>query len=411
MERVSEKYASLFQQITVGKLEVRNRIAMAPMCTFMTTHDGYVDNQTKAWFAARAKGGTSLIVSSPVVANPKGAEANADLNLRLYNDSHRKGMSELAEIVHIFDAKFVIMVGSGGGRQRGSDAPSPVPIEYHPELMPDKVVKAHKERGLHFYNAEVLQKLHGVIPSVITVEKIVEHEDNCANVTLMARQCGIDGVEFHHGHGHLGHQFLSPRTNKRTDMYGGSFENRTRFLMNMLIKARKKVGRDFCIGIRISGEEHMPGGLTNDDVVKVCQQAEELIDYVSLTDGCYEAFKYFLPDEDGTMLQYAENLKKVLKIPIMTPSIHNPEMAAQAVAEGKTDMVAHGRPLIADPAWANKVAQGKSPVKCIRCGIGCLRFRGEKTPLRCMVNPEAGLEEYILEYQPSRPFKKHWYHE
>lgn len=232
-----------------------------------------------------------------------------------------------------------------------------------------------------------------------------------ASSALLARQCGFDGVELAMAHGHIVHQFLSLRTNKRNDLYGGSFENRARFAINILKKVREEVGSDFCVGFRISGEEHMPEGLTHNEVKKICQIAEPFADYVHLSDGCYEAAKYFLPDEDGTMLKYAESLKKILKIPVLTPSIHDPEMAARAIQDGKTDMVAHGRSLIADPNWANKVAQGKRPVKCIRCMIGCVRFPSEGTSIRCMVNPEAGLEQYVPEYQFSRPFKKHWYHE
>jgi len=216
-------------------------------------------------------------------------------------------------------------------------------------------------------------------------------------------------VELNFAHGQLGFQFLSPRTNKRDDLYGGSFENRTRFLMNTLRKAREKVGRDFCIAFRISGEEHMPGGLTHDEVKKICQQTEDLIDYIHLSDGCYEALKYTFPEEDGTMLKYAESLKKALKIPVVTPSIHDPGMANKAVKEGKTDIVALGRALIADPDWAHKAAQGKRITKCIRCDIACFRFISDDLPTRCIMNPRAGLEEYIPAYRRSEPFKKHWY--
>lgn len=412
MEKGIKGYEVLFQPITIGKLEIKNRIVMAPLCTHQATPGGYVNNQIKAWFAARAKGGTGLIVSSPAMNNAKLAETSSHLNLRLYDHSHRKGMSELAEVVHAFGAKIFIITGPGHGRDTGNRSPSPsaVPMEFHPELLPSRAVAEHKKRGLIYGFAEYLKSVSGVVPRVITIDEIVELEDSMANMVLMARQVGLDGVLFNFGHGHLGHQFFSPRMNKRHDVYGGSLENRARLLMNTLNKTRAKVGRDFCVGIRISGEEHMPGGLSPDDVRRICQLAEPLIDYILLTDGCYEASKYTFPDEDGTMLKYAEGLKQVLKIPVITPSIHAPEMAARAVADGKTDMVALGRALIADPEWSNKIAEGKRPVKCIRCNIGCLRFYWEGTPVRCMVNPEAGLEEYIPEYHLSRPFKKHWYH-
>ena len=412
MEIDSNKVEALFQPITIGKVEIKNRIAMAPCATHQATPDGYVSEQLKAWFGARAKGGTGLIITCPVMTHQRTAENTLIFNPRLYHFKHRAGMSDLAEVIHSFGARvFANLVPAGGRQTGGGPSPSAVPIEFHPELMPEIPMKEHEKRGLHFSLAVSLQRLSSVVPPVLTIDEIVEMENDMASSALLARQCGFDGVELAFAHGHLVHQFLSPRTNKRDDLYGGSFENRTRFLMNILRKVREKVGSDFCVGFRISGEEHMPEGLTHDEVKEICQIAEPLANYVHLSDGCYEAGKYFIPDEDGTMLKYAESLKKILKIPVLTPSIHDPEAAARAIQEGKTDIVAHGRPLIADPNWANKVAQGERPVKCIRCLIGCVRFPSEGTSIRCMVNPEAGLEQYVAEYQFARPFKKHWYHE
>ena len=406
------RHEVLFQPISIGQVKIKNRIAMAPLCTHQANPEGYVNEQTKAWFAARAKGGVGLIITNPVMTNPGTAEGTPFFNLRLYRPDHMAGMSELAETVHAFGAKIFANIVPGGGRQTGGGAsPSAVPIKLELNMMPKIAAREHEKRGLRFFFVEGFKALESVIPKVLTIDEIVEIEDYLANAVLMARQCGFDGVELAFAHGHLGHQFFSYRTNKREDIYGGSFENRTRFLMNVLKKAREKVSRDFCIGFRISGEEHLPNGLSHDEVKEICQQAEPLIDYIHLSDGCYEVAKYVFPDEDGTMLKYADSLKGILKVPVLTPSIHDPEMAARAIQEGKTDMVAHGRPLIADPNWTNKVAEGKRPVKCIRCLIGCFRFIGRGLPIRCLMNPEAGLEEYVPEYRLSRPFKRHWYHE
>ena len=401
-----KKYKALFQPITIGKVKVKNRIAMAPLATHQATHDGYVTDQMKAWFAARAKGGTGLIISGPVNTNPMDAATIRCFNACLYDWRHKKGMSELAEIVHAFGAKMFAQLVAGLGRQGFSPAPSAIPSETPPEMLPQKALKEHEKQGMRFW---YLDRMHGRVPPVLSINEIIEREDYWANAVLLAQQCGFDGVELHFAHGHLVHQFLSPRSNKRDDIYGGSFENRTRFLRNIVSKAREKVGRDYCVGFRISGEEHMPEGLTHDEVRKICQQMEELVDFIHLSDGTYEALKYTFPDEDGTMLKYAESLKKVLRIPVITPSIHNPDMAAQAVQDGKTDIVSLGRALIVDPDWANKVAQGKRPIRCIRCDIACLRFISDDLPTRCFINPRAGLEEYMPEYRRSAPFKKHWY--
>ena len=404
MEKEIKKHKALFQPITIGKVEIKNRIAMAPLATNQATPDHYVTEQHKAWFAARAKGGTGLIISSPTHVVPRDIPQLGVL--RLCDWTHKLGMSELAETIHAFGAKTFLFITPGCGRQLNQPSPSAVPIEVLPELLPEKARKEHEKRGLPYFG--ILEHLRGAIPPVLSIDEIVEIEDSIANGALMARQCGFDGVELMCGHGQLGHQFFSRRCNKRDDLYGGSLDNRMRFLKNMLTKAREKVGRDYCIGLRISGEEHMPEGLTFEEVKTICAEMEKLLDYIHLTDGCYEALKYMEPDEDGTMLKYAEGLKKILKIPVITPSIHDPDMAAQAIENGKTDMVSLGRALIADPDWANKVAEGKRPIKCLRCNIGCLDRVPDQVPIRCEVNPRAGQEQYIAEYRRSAPFKKYW---
>ena len=404
MEKDTKNYQALFQPITIGNLEIKNRIAMAPLCNHMATPGGYVNEQVKAWFAARAKGGAGLIITCGVMGNVRNPVHH--LNLSVANWTHKPGMSELAETIHAFGAKVFTHASAGMGRQIGQPSPSAVPIEIYSELMPQIAIREHEKRGLEYHG--LLEPKPGSISKVLSIDEIVELEDITSDVVLQSRECGFDGTEIMFGHGQLGMQFLSPRTNRRTDEYGGSLENRMRLMKNTLTKTRQKVGRDFCVGIRVSGEEHMPGGLTHEEVKKICQEVENMVDFVELTDGCYEALKYLVPDEDGTMLEYAESLKKILKIPVITPSIHNPDMAAQAVERGSTDMVSLGRALIADPAWANKVAEGKRPVKCIRCNIGCLDKVRAGFPLRCEVNPSAGLEQYIPQYRRSAPFKKHW---
>ena len=160
------------------------------------------------------------------------------------------------------------------------------------------------------------------------------------------------------------------------------------------------------IGMRISIAERVPGGQTIEDTKFICREMEKLgLDYISLTDGCHEAWSHTEPDESGTMLDGATEIKMDVGIPVITPSMHDPDMAQQAIAEGKTDMISLLRGLIADPYWPQKVAEGKSITKCIKCNAGCWGrlFRG--LPIRCTVNPEVGLEQYIPEYH-IRPGKR-----
>ena len=241
------------------------------------------------------------------------------------------------------------------------------------------------------------------MPREATIEEIEATEKSVVDAVPQLRALGFDGVEIHSCHGYFAFSFLTPRLNKRTDKYGGSFENRTRFLRNMIQESRKKVGDGFIIGTRLTLDEHVPGGLTIKDTKEICKAVEEWgVDYISFSDGSYDAFKYFIPNEDGTMLDNAAIIKSVVKIPVITTSIHDPEMAEDSVKEGKTDMVGLARGLLADPEWANKVARGERPVKCIRCNCGCWDRLMLGLPLRCLLNPEAGFEQYNPKYWPSK---------
>lgn len=403
-----KKYEALFQPIKINNVEIKNRVAMAPLGHYGTSLCGDVTDQVKAWYAARAKGGTGLIITGAIYTNERAAKVAHFRNLSLYNEHHLFGVSQHVEVVHAFGAKIFAQLSPGSGRQGAFPAPSAIPYHIPDENFPKKAIEEHKKRGVP-YPAFLMRD--GAIPPVLTIEDIVWIEDQWANSVELARQCNFDGVELHSAHGYLCHEFLSPRSNKRDDLYGGSLENRMRFLANGFLKARKKVGDDFCIGFRISGDEHMPGGMGHDEVKQICKRMEGLgVNFVHLSDGCYEAMNRFVPDDDGGPhnLEHAESLKSVLKIPVITPSVDDPELAETALKKGSTDMISIGRGLIADPAWANKVSAGKRPVKCIRCQIGCTSRLILRLPMRCIVNPEAGLEEYNPDYRLSPPFKKNW---
>jgi len=405
----NSKYEMLFKPIKIGNVEIKNRIAMAPLGHYGSTLDGDVTDQVKAWYAARAKGGTGLIISGAIYTNEKAFKLSKHRNLALYDVKHTFHISEMVEIIHAFGAKVFAQLSPGSGRQgMGLPAPSAIPYQMPTENFPKTAEHEHKKRNLPLTWTRLQ---NGQIPTELTILEIQEIEDYWANSVWLAKCCNFDGVELHSAHGYLSAQFLSPRSNKRNDLYGGSLENRMRFLVNGFLKARKRVGPDFCLGFRISGAEHMPGGLEHKEVKQICKVMEGLgADFVDLTDGSYEALNRFIPDEDGGPhnLEHAESLKSVLKIPVITPSVDNPELAETAIKNGRTDMIALGRGLMADPAWANKVAEGKKPVKCLRCDIGCISRLVNQLPLRCIVNPECGLEQYNPAYRLSPPFKKHW---
>ena len=405
-------YTEIFKPIKIGNVELKNRLAMAPVTTNYT-QAGYPTEQFIAFLAARAKGGIGLLVTPPAVNLFSGSPTHVLFPL-LSEKAHIPLWNEVVETIHAFGAKAFGQVLVGGvGRQTApgsrSKAPSRVPVvRIPPENIPGKSKEYEARKGL----PSLWDRYRDLPePEELTIEEIEWIEDAYAKTIRLMKACGFDGAELHFAHGYLGDNFLSPRTNLRTDAYGGSLENRARVFCNAITKSRAQVGPDFVIGVRLTGNEHMAGGLTVEDSSRIAKMGEAVgLDYIHLTAGCWEAVKWYAPEEDGTMLPEAEVIKRRVKIPVITPAIHDPEKAEGAIKEERTDMVSLCRPLIADPEWANKVANGqeKKIRKCIRC-LGCLQRTRRALGLRCEVNREVGQERYNPEYyRLSAPFWKEY---
>jgi 2,4-dienoyl-CoA reductase-like NADH-dependent reductase (Old Yellow Enzyme family) len=244
----------------------------------------------------------------------------------------------------------------------------------------------------------MIPELEGEMPEELTEEEIEERIAAFKRACKLAILAGFDGVEIHSPHGYLVHDFLSPRYNKRTDSYGGTLENRMRFLMRLIRAAKEVLYDNLTLGARLSLDEHTEDGIRFEEIKQVAQAAAaEGLDYVHLSDGCYERSNHFLPDEDGTMLERASILRESLSVPVITPCLHAPEAAAEAVAEGKTDMVSSSRAFIADPDWAAKVKAGNKDGirKCIRCNR-CIFELFASRPIRCSANKMVGSERFAL---------------
>lgn len=405
-------HAELFEPIRIGKVELKNRIAMAPMNVLFSMNNlGYVNEQIMAYYAARAKGGVGLIISECVLGTRLASRFPYTSNLHLFNGTHVPGLEELVETIHAFGAKTFIQLSIGFGRQGHSHhheappAPSAIPYETHPDMLPAKMRKTI-EKNPHFMNPKVPTMVIAHMPREMTREEIKSEIEEFGHSCVLAVMAGFDGIELHAPHGYLEHQFLSPRTNRRTDEYGGSLENRMRFVIEIYDKVREMIGHAVPVGIRLSGDEHMPDGIHHDELKVVVQTlGERGIDYVHLSSGSYEATKYFFPETDGTMLDEAAGFKSVLPdgVPVMTPSIHDPAMAARAIREGRTDMISLGRQLLIDPEWPAKVREGTKFRKCTRC-CECLLRTVAGMPVRCLHNRDLGREKYMPEYwRPTRP--------
>jgi NADPH-dependent glutamate synthase beta subunit-like oxidoreductase/2,4-dienoyl-CoA reductase-like NADH-dependent reductase (Old Yellow Enzyme family) len=396
---------SLFQPITIGNVKIKNRIAMTPVCLDYNDR-GRITQQMKAFYVARAKGGVGLFIPGTITVSKVVSARRVASGFEMMDHSFKPELANFAEILHMFGARVFFQISFGFGQQSGSRAQWPDPrVEpiaisagqqrMSPESLPRKSVEWYKKRGLD----TPLATHSDVIPREATIEEIEEIENSTAEGSAALQALGYDGIEIHCGHGYFGGETLSPLRNKRNDRYGGSLEKRMTFLKNVYFKTREKVGWDFAVGMRISIDERVPGGQTLEDTKFICREMEKLgIDYVCLTDGCHEAWHYTEPDESGTMLQGAAEIKKVVKTPVITASVNDPAMAERAIAEGRTDMIAMVRGLIADPDWANKTAEGKRVRECIKCNAGCWGRLWQGLPIRCTVNPEVGFEQYNPEY-------------
>lgn len=383
----------LFEPIKIGPVAIRNRVAMAPMVTAYADR-GHVSEQQMAYYAARARGGVGLIITEHVLAS-QWAEDTCSINVMgLYAPSHMPGLCELVETIHAFGAKTFIQMNPGLGVQGSSfrrgvqpSGPSTVGYRARPETVAD--------------NVDFGQYMTGEIPRAMSVAEIEQEQDSFAKAAMMARVVGFDGIEIHAAHGFLLHGFMSSKFNHRTDNYGGSLENRTRFLVELVRKTRAAVGDDMAVGVRLSA--HEPEGIDYFETKRIVHLlAKERVDYIHIGDGSFEALNWLLPDRDGTMLEMekASGFKKGLEVPVMTPSIHDPETAEKAVREGLTDMVSLGRALLADPEWVNKIQNGRASEirKCTRCNIGCFARLFQGLRVKCVLNPESGLEKYNYDY-------------
>jgi 2,4-dienoyl-CoA reductase-like NADH-dependent reductase (Old Yellow Enzyme family) len=409
-------YPELFQPIKIGNCEIANRIVMAPMNVLMSSgNTGLVNDQILAYYAARARGGTGLIISECVLGTKLASRFPYTTNLHLFNTTHLAGLEELSETVHAFGSKIFIQLSIGFGRQGHNPdhepppAPSVVPYRTELEMLPKVVLKSAAKEPAWFFHPETPLVSRPDMPREMTRDEIKSEIAEYGRSCRLAVVAGFDGLEIHAPHGYLEHQFLSPRSNKRTDEYGGSLENRMRFLLECYESARSAIGNAIPIGVRLSGDEHMPEGIHHEELRIVVKRLGEIgIDYVHLSDGSYEALKHFFPEKDGTMLEPAESFKSVLsgQVPVICPSIHNPSVSAAAIREGRIDLVSLGRQMLADPDYANKVRAGEKFNKCSRC-CDCLLRTARGLTVRCSTNPNLGRERFMSEYhRPARARKK-----
>lgn len=367
---MNSNYQSIFSPLTVRNMTIKNRIVMMPMGTNYGEQNGEMSFLHINYYEQRAKGGVGLIImENASVDSPQGS--NGTTQLRIDHDSYLPRLFKCCENLHKYGACVAVQINHAGASA----------ISARTNMQP---VSA----------SDIPSKAGGEIPRPLEKEEILHIVKKYGEAAKRAQTAGFDAVEIHAGHSYLISQFLSPLTNKRTDEFGGSMENRTRFCRMVIDEVRKQVGPSFPILLRISADELMEGGNTLADTLQYLEYLQDEIDIFNVSCGLNGSIQYQIDAnyfEDGWRAYMAKAVKEKFHKPcIAMGNIRDPKIAEKILADGDADLIGMGRGLIADPEWVNKVAEGRENDirKCISCNIGCAGNRiGFNRPIRCTVNP------------------------
>ena len=362
----------------IGNIRLKNRMIKAPQHTGLSNPDGSVTERMLRYYRDVASGGVSMVIVEYAWIDNDASRASP-CQLGISSVDHVPGLSLLAQTIQANGAKAAIQI-SHAGRQRFTlarpKAPSTVPWEeIYAQGCP--------------------------APDVLTFDEILQIVKSFGLAAKRAQIADFDMVEIHACHGYLISNFLSPRTNKRTDWYGGSLENRMRFLLEAITEIKCQVGPEYPVCVRVSGIDYEPDGTTIEETIELCKRLEALgVAAIHMSGGNHHQTIHEVSPM-GMPLAYnvwaAEAVKKALKIPVIASgSITSPELAEKILSDGKGDFIGLGRPLWADPLFPQKALEGRpEDVRpCIRCNDGCLA-RGDhlaKT-IQCSVNVAVCREE------------------
>lgn len=361
-------YESLFQPLRVGGMQLKNRIAMAPMATAADPDGGFSQTAIDI-LTARAKGGTGLIMSGALAVTDRyGTPATGWLG----SPAHTARLTRLAGRIHLYGAKLCLELTYGNGRCGCSDpakppfSASPVPTLQYPEALCRELPRED-------------------------IRFLVQQAGKAA---AQARLAGADGVVIHAYAGYLLDQFQSAQWNFRTDEYGGSLENRMRFTAETIASVRQACGPQFAIIVKFSVEHHAPGGRVLAEGLEMCRMLERFgADAIMVDGGSFPTqWNRCIPtvyEEDGYSIGLAAQVRRTVSIPVIGQNkMNDPALAAGAVEAGKCDLVALGHGLLADPDWARKARGGQADRirPCIGCNE-CFLATCSNQNFRCTVNP------------------------
>ena len=377
------QYSRLFQPIKIRNLELKNRIIM-PAIHLMYNMDGYANARFSEFYWRRAEGGAGLIFVGGCRFDEYGGSPGM---MSLQTDDFIEGYKKFTDGMHKRGAKVGVQL-------------------YHAGAYAHSIANDGREA---LAPSAVLSKFTKEMPKEMTKDEMSEIISKWAAAAVRAKKAGFDIVEISASAGYLICQFLSPKTNLRTDEYGGTWENRTRFPLEVVAAIRKAVGDDYPIAIRIAGNDFVPDSNTNSEAVEFAKLMEQAgVDMINVTGGWHETI---IPQLTGDLPRsgftyLAAAVKNAVSIPVAASNrINDPAVAEKVLAIGDADLICLGRPLIADPDWPRKVMSDDCSVirRCVACNQGCLAKTFFAQPVECIINGYAGREYEMKMYRSKDP--------
>jgi 2,4-dienoyl-CoA reductase-like NADH-dependent reductase (Old Yellow Enzyme family)/thioredoxin reductase len=378
----------LFSPFKIGAMRLSNRIVHAPMHTNFADPEGGVTERLLSYIDSQSRGGAGLIyVEHASVEAPRGN--NSPITLNVSHERYVAGLAELADVVHANGAKVALQIDHGGRQS--------------------SLKSTRNEELISCSNVPWVPS--GTIPRAMTVAEIKDMVGKFADAAVRVQFAGFDAVTVHAGHGYLLSSFLSPFANRRNDEYGGSLENRMRFLLEIVAACRQRVGGDYPIICRLNGADHFEGGLENDDVVAIARALEDAgIDALDMTSGTRESGHWQFPPlyvKAGLQLDDVRAVRRVTKLPLIAiGKINTPELAASIVSDDIADLVSFGRELLADAEMPRKIRdRERDKIRpCIYCNDCMMQIRSLRG-VACTVNPTLGREKRFAIGASSKPRK------
>jgi len=371
----TSELSHLFSPLSIGRLQLRNRIVLPPMGNRYPSFGGKVTERLVRYYVEMAKGGVGLIIVQ--FASVASAGCSSYYPLGIWDDDQIPGLQRLTEAIHKLETPVLIQLAHVGAM--GVSA-----ITGTQPVGPSPVACFNREAPRELSAAEI----HGLV-------------EDFARAAGRAMEAGFEGVELHMAHGYLLQEFLSPLTNRRGDEYGGDLEGRLRFPLEVLAGVREVVGRETPVFCRLCVDEAVPGGIVLEEGVRIAQALEGAgADVIDVTGGGAETFHVSVPSQadppGGSLLPLATAVKQMAGVPVIAVGkLHDPMVMERVLAEGQADLIAVGRGLIADPELPRKALEGRlGDIRpCLACNAPeCHGRTFRQLSMGCVVNPIIGRE-------------------